>query len=124
MAMNYFYKHEAEQYAFIRIPKAMMTEEIFSPLSVEAKVLYGMLLDMMSESPKHRWLDDKNRVFIVYPISQIQEDLRVSKGKAIECLQELEDIGLISKKHRGQGKPAYIYVRSFMVEPKAAGNEF
>lgn len=122
MAMNYFYKHEAEQYAFIRIPKAMMTEEIFSPLSVEAKVLYGMLLDMMSESPKHRWLDDKNRVFIVYPVSQIQEDMGVSKGKAIDCLQELERIGLIDRKHRGGGKPAYIYVKSFLVEPnKVAG---
>ncbi|SDB44708.1 Replication initiator protein A (RepA) N-terminus [Pseudobutyrivibrio sp. YE44] len=118
MAINYFFKHQADQYAFIRIPKIMMTEDIFEPLSMEAKVLYGMLLDMMSESPKHRWVDDKNRVFIIYPISKIQEDMRVSKGKAIKCLQELEDIGLIAKKHRGQKQPDYIYVKDFMVEQK------
>lgn len=124
MGLNYFYKHQAEQYSFIRIPKAMMTEDIFSSLSVEAKVLYGMLLDIMSNSQKDRWIDDKNRVFITYPISKIREDLGVSKGKAIECLHELEEIGLISKKHRGQGKPDYIYVKSFMVEPKVATNGF
>lgn len=118
MALSYFYKNEAEQYAFYRIPKAMMTEEIFSSLSLEAKVLYGMLLDMMSYSAKNRWLDDKNRVFVIYPVSTIQEDLSISKGKALECLQELEDIGLIDRKHRGQGKPGYIYVKSFMVNNK------
>ena len=121
MALNYFYKNEAEQYAFIRIPKAMMTEEIFSPLSVEAKVLYGMLLDMMSYSVKNRWLDEKNRVFVVYPVSHIQDDLCISKGKAVECLKELEDIGLIERTHYGQGKPSYIYVKSFVVEKTAYG---
>lgn len=121
MALNYFYKNEAEQYAFIRIPKAMMTEEIFSPLSVEAKVLYGMLLDMMSYSVKNRWLDEKNRVFVIYPVNRIQEDLCISKGKALVCLQELENIGLIDRKHYGQGKPSYIYVKSFVVEKTAYG---
>ncbi len=121
MALEYFYKNQAEQYAFIRIPRAMMTEEIFSPLSVEAKVLYGMLLDLMSYSVKNRWLDEKNRVFVIYPVSHIQEDLCVSKGKALECLQELEDIGLIDRKQRGQGKPGYIYVKSFVVEKTALG---
>lgn len=116
MALEYFYKNQAEQYAFIRIPRAMMTEEIFSPLSVEAKILYGMLLDMMSYSIKNRWLDEKNRVFVIYPVNQIQDDLCVSKGKAVECLKELEEIGLINRTHIGQGKPSYIYVKSFVVE--------
>lgn len=115
MALEYFYKNQAEQYAFIRIPRAMMTEEIFSPLSIEAKLLYGYLLDMMSYSVKNRWLDDNNRVFVVYPVSHIQEDLCISKGKAIECLRELEDIGLIDRTHVGQGKPSYIYVKSFVI---------
>lgn len=121
MALGYFYKHQAEQYAFIRIPRAMMTEEIFSPLSVEAKLLYGMLLDMMSYSTKNRWVDDKNRVFVIYPVSRIQEDMCISKGKALDCLQELEDIGLIDRKKHGQGKPGHIYVKSFVVEKAVSG---
>lgn len=115
MALEFFYKNQAEQYAFIRIPRAMMTEEIFAPLSVEAKLLYGLLLDMMSYSVKNRWVDAKNRVFVVYPVSHIQDDLCISKGKAVECLKELEDIGLIDRTHIGQGKPSYIYVKSFVV---------
>ena len=121
MSFEYFYKSQSDKYSFIRIPKAMMTEEIFAPLSVEAKLLYGFLLDMMSYSYKNRWVDEKNRVFIVYPISHIQEDLCVSKGKAVECLKELEDIGLIDRTHTGQGKPSYIYVKSFVVDKVASG---
>lgn len=33
MRFTYYKKSEAEQFSFIRIPKAMMTEEIFSSLS-------------------------------------------------------------------------------------------
>ena len=44
MGLDYYYKNEADKYSFIRIPKAMMTEEMFSSLSVHAKILYGMLL--------------------------------------------------------------------------------
>ena len=63
MDRRYYYKNEAGQFAFIRIPKAMMTEEIFSPLSIQAKILYGLLLDRMSEARKNKWIDDDNRVY-------------------------------------------------------------
>lgn len=119
MIFNYFEKNQAEQYSFIRIPKALMTDSIFSELSVEAKLLYGFLLDLMSYSVKNRWIDDKNRVFVVYPISHIQDDLCICKGKAVECLKELEEIGLIERKHTGQGKPSYIYVKNFIVKATA-----
>lgn len=56
------------------------------------------------------------RVFVIYPVNRIQEDLCISKGKALDCLQELENIGLIDRKHYGQGKPSYIYVKSFVRE--------
>lgn len=121
MSLEYFFRNQAEQYAFIRIPRAMMTEEIFSPLSVEAKLLYGLLLDMMSYSTKNRWVDEKNRVYVIYPVSRIQDDMCVSKGKALDCLQELEDFGLIDRKRHGQGKPDYIYLKNFVVDNAADG---
>lgn len=50
MSFEYFYKSQSDKYSFIRIPKAMMTEDVFLPLSIQSKLLYGLLLDRMSVS--------------------------------------------------------------------------
>ena len=47
MKFDYYYSREAEQFTFYRIPKALFTDPAFHGLSVEAKVLYGLMLDRM-----------------------------------------------------------------------------
>lgn len=116
MSLEYFYKQQSEQFSFIRIPKAMMTEEVFAPLSMQAKILYGMLLDRMGEAMKNRWIDDEGKAYVIYPISEIQQDMNISKGTSINCIKELEDIGLVEKKMVGQGRPNYLYVKNFVPE--------
>ena len=114
MEFQYFYGSQADQFSFIRIPKMMLTEDTFSALSIPAKVLYGVLLDRMSLSRKNGWFDEENRVFIIYQIGEIQEDLGFSKKKAMELLSELQEFGLLEKKRRGHGLPNILYVKSFM----------
>ena len=46
MRFDYFYEEQSESYSFYRIPKLLFTEEMFETLSTEAKVLYGLLLDV------------------------------------------------------------------------------
>ena len=87
--------------------------EAFSSLSIQAKILYGMLLDRMGMSYKNKWMDEENKVYIVYSLDEIQSDMNVSKHKAVDCLAELEDVGLIVKKKRGKGLPNQIYVKNF-----------
>ena len=113
MRMNYFYGSQADQFNFIRIPKELVVGEGFSSLSVQAKILYGMLLDRLGMSYKKKWLDEENRVYIVYSLDDIQSDMNVSKHKAIDCLSELEDVGLIVRRKRGKGLPNQIYVKNF-----------
>ena len=114
MEFNYYYGAEAEQFSFIRIPKVMLTEEKFSSLSLPSKILYGVLLDRMALSVKNGWLDEEQRVFIIFKIEEIQEMLGFSKKKAIEYLGELEAFGLVEKKRRGLGLPSILYIKSFM----------
>lgn len=45
MQFDYFYGSQAEQFSFYRIPKVLFTDPQFKPLSTDAKVLYGILLD-------------------------------------------------------------------------------
>ncbi len=117
MVFDYYYGIEAEQFTFLRIPKVLFTEERFKGLSLEAKVLYGLLLDRLSLSMKNGWLDDDNRVFIHYTLENIIEDLGYSSGKCVKIMQELDDkkgIGLIERKKQGLGKPDIIYVKNFL----------
>ena len=62
---------------------------------------------------KNKWQDDAGRVYIVYPVSEIQADLQLSRRKVIDCLAELEQIGLIERKKRGRGLPSILYVKNF-----------
>ena len=111
---NYYYSNEAEQFNFYRIPKILFTDKRFSKLSVEAKVLYGLLLDRMCLSIKNNWIDEDNRVYIFFKIEDVQEYMGVGKDKCIKLFSELEKgIGLIERKKQGQGKPALIYVLNF-----------
>lgn len=116
MVFNYYYGTEAEQFSFIRIPKVMLTEERFAPLSLAAKILYGVLLDRMALSVKNGWLDKEKKVYIIFRIEEIQELLGFSKKKSIEYLGELESFGLVEKQRRGLGLPSILYIKSFMVK--------
>lgn len=115
---EYFRGMEAEQYSFYRVPKVLFTAECFRPLSCEAKVLYGLLLDRMSLSIKNRWFDKEDRVYIIFTVEEIADLMNCGTQKAVKLLKELDTnkgIGLIEKKRLGLGKPNVIYVKNFMV---------
>lgn len=85
----------------------------------KASQLYGLLY-RMGMSYKNKWMDEENRVYIVYSLDEIQSDMNVSKHKAVDCLAELENVGLIVKRKRGKGLPNQIYVRNFSIAPVTA----
>ena len=114
MRFDYYYGSQADQFSFIRIPRVMIKDPVFAGLSAYAKLLYSVLLDRMSLSSKNGWFDEENRVYIVYPVTEAQEDLGIGKKKAIEVIAELVEFGLLEKKRRGQGLPSLLYVKSFM----------
>lgn len=113
MKFQYFYGDKADQYSFIRIPKRLVTDKEFTSLTIQAKMLYGLLLDRMGIALKNKWIDRENRVYVIYPISEIQSDLNISKKKAIEWMAELEEKGLVEKQARGSGMPSMIYLKNF-----------
>ncbi len=125
MAFEYYYGTQADQFSFIRIPKVLLIEESFSNLSLQAKILYAVLLDRMSLSRRNGWLDSEDRVFIIYQIKEMGEDLGISEKKVRALMKELTDFGLLEKKRRGLGLPNILYVKSFMtgIESAESGNQ-
>ena len=117
---DYYYGVEAEQFTFVRVPKVLFTDkEHFGGLSNEAKLLYGLLLERMSLRRKNNWIDKHNRVYVIFPVEEIEESLNVGHEKALNLLKELDDqsgIGLVKKKRRGLGLPSILYVKNFIVK--------
>ena len=112
---DYFYGAQAEQFSFYRVPKVLFTREQFKQLSAEAKILYGIMLDKLDLSVKNKWGDEKGRVYIIYTIEQIMEDMNCADQKATKLLDELEKkCSLIERKRQGLGKPNLIFVKNFI----------
>lgn len=115
-SFDFYYGKEAEQFSFYRIPKLLFTDSRFSKVSIEAKVLYGLLLDRMSLSIKNGWVDEENRVYIYFKVSDAMEYMNICKDKCIKLFAELDvekGCGLIFRKRQGLGKPSVIYVMKF-----------
>jgi hypothetical protein len=117
LTFDYYYGAEAEQFSFYRIPRLLIKDKQFKGLSSDAKLLYGLMLDRMSLSIKNEWFDEKSRVYIIYTIDNIREDLGCSKEKAVKVVAELDadkGIGLVEKIRRGLGQPDIIYIKNFI----------
>lgn len=117
---DYYYGAESEQFSFVRVPRVLFTDkEHFDNLSNEAKLMYGLLLERMSLSRKNNQIDKHNRVYIIFPVEEIEESLDVGHKKALNLLKELDDqsgIGLVKKKRLGLGLPSILYVKNFIVK--------
>ena len=117
--LDYYYGNEAEQYSFYRIPKTLLTDPRYKSVSIEAKVLYGLLLDRMGLSVKNGWMDSEKRVYIYFTQEDAMNLMSCGKDKATKLFRELDKdgIGLIEREKQGQGRPTRIYVKNFVLPP-------
>lgn len=115
--LNYYYGTEADQYSFYRVPKTLLTDPRYKGVSIEAKVLYGLLLDRMGLSVKNGWLDTDGRVYIYFTLEDAMSLMDCGHNKAVKLFSDLERSGLIERKKQGQGRPARIYVKNFILPP-------
>lgn len=114
MNFDYFYNRDGDRFSFFMLPKVLITDEAFKSLSSDEKILYACLLDRTTLSYKNKWLDDENRVYIIFTIDEVMQSINVARATAAKNLSELEKIGLIERKRRGLGKTNIIYVKDFM----------
>ncbi|MBD5161199.1 MAG: replication initiator protein A [Oscillibacter sp.] len=115
--LDYYYGSEAEQYSFYRIPKTLLTDPRYKSVSIEAKVLYGLLLDRMGLSVKNGWMDSDRRVYIYFTQEDAMRMMDCGHNKAVRLFADLEQTGLIERKKQGQGRPTRIYVKNFILPP-------
>ncbi len=122
MKLDYHYGRQAMQYAMVEIPLLMFLDDAFEPLSIEAKVVYGILLQRIKLANKNGWRDENGRLYVIYPLEQMRKDIGLSTKIISAGLKQLEGIGIIDIVVRGQGKPNIIYVKNFIYKDEENGS--
>lgn len=110
----YITLQDVESMVYYRLPKELIKGDLFKKLSCESKILYAVLRDRVELSIKNKWVDENDHVYIIYSGKEIDADLGCSKNSRIKYLNELEEYGLITRKHN-VGYPDWIYVHNFSV---------
>lgn len=114
---DYFYGSQAEQFSFFRLPKILIRDARFKKISSDAKILYGIMLDRMSLSRENKWMDQNNRVYIIFTLKEVMREFECCQRKAGSLMAELDSksgIGLIERKRQGLGRPDLIYLKNFI----------
>lgn len=87
---DYFYNRDGDRFSYYMLPKIIVKDERFKNLSSDAKILYSCLLERISLSFRNKWLDEGNRVYIIFTVEEIMEILGRSNKTAARILNELD----------------------------------
>lgn len=112
---NYFSTADTNNFIFIRFPRKILKDKTFKDISLEAKVLYTLMLERTYISKANNWIDNNNRIYIKYTITEMASDLGCSEGTCYKALKELEAVNgnkLIERKRIGLGQPNVIYLKN------------
>lgn len=120
---DYFSIEESGIGSFYSLPKMLLENDEFETIPIAAKVIYTMLLDRMSLSRKNKWIDDEDKLYIIYRIDELVEKSKCSKRSITTYLTELEKHNLIDRKRRGHCEPNVIYVKNFARKIQAEKSE-
>lgn len=117
MTKNVIFKHicreDTYMFHYTQLPDELFTIDLFTSLSLHAKVLYSFMLRRVSISKDNGWIDEAGDVYIYFRVDEIMEKFNCSNKTAAKIMSELEEIGLIEKRRQGQGKPDIIFVNKF-----------
>ena len=80
-------------------------------LSHTSKLLYTLLLDRATLSQKNSWVDDRGRIYVIYPLSNLAKDLGCCVSSVTRAFTELEKTDLAERVRYGFSKPSHILLK-------------
>ena len=78
---------------------------LWGEYSINAKLLYALLLGRTQLSQKSGWVSEDGNVYVIYTIRQMANDLNRSERTVKAALAELENAGLIIRVQCGPHHP-------------------
>ncbi len=101
-----FFKKNTPLPPFIPLPRFMIASEH----SINAKLLYGLLLNRTLLSQKSGWVSEDGNVYVIYTIKQMADDLNRSERTIKTALTELENAELITRVRQGWNRANRIFL--------------
>lgn len=96
----------------VNIPKILFQEKQYEKLSVDAKLLYSLLLDRKMMAIMNGWVDQCGTAYVIYPKSEMKKHLNASRYRVDMALDELEKCGqMVVVTQLNPGRPCQIYVK-------------
>ena len=92
---------------FVPLPRFIIQGEY----TVNAKLLYGLILNRTLLSRKSGWYAENGAVYVIYTIKQMANDLNRSERTVKTALNELENAGLIQRVRQGWNRANHIFLK-------------
>ena len=83
---------------------------VASEHSINAKLLYGLLLNRTMLSQKNDWVSEDGNVFVIYTIKQMADDLNRSERTVKNALNELQNARHITRVRQGWNRANRIFL--------------
>ena len=117
--LDYYKSNETLSHKYYQIPQELFESSLYKDnLNSDSKILYAFLLDRLSLSNRNHWVDNNNRIFLIFTRQEVQEKLGLSEKTVTKAFKQLSDVNLIEEKRQGLGKPNLIYVAKIQYEEK------
>ena len=79
---------------FIRFPLTLLANPKYKAISLEAKMIYALLLNRLSLSQKNGWINEEKEVYLIYTREEAADMLGISYKKTIAAFKELLAVNL------------------------------
>lgn len=95
---------------YLRFPLSLLAEPKYRDMSLEAKMIYSLLLNRLTLSQKNGWINDKGEVYLIYTREEAAETLNLSYKKTIAAFKELLSKDLLLEQRQGRGYPNLLFI--------------
>lgn len=106
---------------YLRFPLTLLANPKYREISLEAKMVYALLLNRLTLSQKNGWVNDKQEVYLIYTREEAANALNVSYKKVIAAFRELIAVELLAETRQGRGYPNLLYVLKAELSNEEAG---
>lgn len=106
----YYYGEDVLSKSFLILPKELVFTESLAKMSAKSKILYCVLRERLILSARNNWKDENGRIYLIYSIEKMAQDLFYSRATIMRMMDELENLGLIERRKQGLGKPNLVYL--------------
>lgn len=88
----------------LNVPKVLFYDKQYEDLSMDAKLIYALLLDRKEMVIRNEWVDEYGDTYVIYPKQEIKKYLNISRSMMMPVKQQkswqyfCEQFSIIRKK--------------------------